>query len=61
MPICCGLDAQRRLVSQHITINVKTLHGARKKYTFTVSIFDKVSKIRDKLSEAQPDEFSSYS
>lgn len=42
-------------------VNVKTLHGARKTYSFRVSIFDKVEKIRDKLHEAQPDDFSSYS
>lgn len=52
---------QRHLVSQHITVNVKTLHGQRKTHTFTLSIFDKVEKIRTKLSEVDPDGIPEFS
>jgi len=51
---------QRRLISSKITINVKTLHGQRKTYTFQVSIFDKVDKIREKLHELSPEDIQSY-
>jgi hypothetical protein len=39
---------------------VKTFHGTRVNYDFTVSIFDKLDKIRTLLFERDPDEMSSY-
>jgi len=51
---------QRRLISQQIVVNVKTLNGARKIYSFTVSIFDKVAKILEKLTEADPECMRDY-
>ena len=39
---------------------MKTLHGQRKTYTFQVSIFDKVDKIREKLHELSPEDIQSY-
>jgi len=46
---------QRRLVSQQITVKVKTLHGLRKIHSLTVSIFDKVSTILDQVAKADPE------
>lgn len=39
---------------------MKTLHAQRKTHTMFVSIFDKVQKILDKLSEAEPDDLKMY-
>ena len=39
---------------------MKTFHGKRVNYEFTVSIFDKLDKIRNMLFERDPDEMSSY-
>lgn len=51
---------QRRLISSKITVNVKTLHGQRRTHTFQLSIFDKVSKIRELLLEAEPEDMKGY-
>ena len=39
---------------------MKTFHGKRTNYEFTVSITDKLDKIRDLLFQREPDEMSSY-
>jgi hypothetical protein len=39
---------------------VKTFHGKRQTYEFTVTITDKLEKLRDLLIKKDPDEMSSY-
>jgi hypothetical protein len=39
---------------------LKTLHGKRTNYEFTVSITDKLEKLRDMLYQREPDEMASY-
>ena len=43
-----------------IKIHVKTFHGSRTNYDFTVSIFDKLEKIKSMLFEKEPAEMSQY-
>ena len=59
--LACFVLVQRRLVSQHITVKVKTLHGKRKMHQFTVSIFDTIETIRQMLCEADPDSVPDFS
>jgi hypothetical protein len=39
---------------------VKTFHGKRTNYEFTVNILEKLDKIRELLFQREPDEMSSY-
>lgn len=39
---------------------MKTFHGKRNTYEFTVSISDKLDIIRELIMEKEPDEMSSY-
>jgi hypothetical protein len=39
---------------------VKTFHGKRQNYEFTVLIADKVDKLRELLTQKDPEEMSSY-
>jgi len=39
---------------------VKTFHGKRTNYDFTVGISDKLEKIRDLLYQKEPEEMSTY-
>ena len=48
------------MIRSKIKILVKTFHGARKIYEFQVSISDKVEKLRDLLTQREPEEMSSY-
>ena len=48
------------MIRSKIKIYVKTFHGARKTYEFQVLISDKVEKLRDLLSQREPEEMSSY-
>ena len=41
-------------------MHVKTFHGKRKNYDFTVLITDKVEKLRELLTQKEPDEIASY-
>lgn len=43
-----------------IKVFVKTFHGKRQTYEFTVLIADKVDKLRALLSVQEPEEMSSY-
>jgi hypothetical protein len=39
---------------------VKTFHGKRQNFEFTVLITDKLEKLRELLMQREPDEMSSY-
>lgn len=39
---------------------MKTFHGKRTNYDFTVGISDKLEKIRDLLYQKEPEEMSTY-
>lgn len=39
---------------------MKTFHGKRNNYEFTVHITDKLEKLRDLLFQREPDEMSTY-
>lgn len=39
---------------------MKTFHGKRTNYEFTVLITDKLEKLRDLLFQREPDEMSTY-
>lgn len=48
------------MIRSKIKVLVKTFHGARKSYEFQVSISDKVEKLRDLLTQREPEEMGSY-
>ena len=39
---------------------MKTFHGSRQNYEFTVNIAEKLDKIRELLFQREPDEMSTY-
>jgi hypothetical protein len=39
---------------------VKTFHGKRQTYDFTVLISDKIDKLRELLTQREPEEMQSY-
>ena len=39
---------------------MKTFHGKRQNYEFTVLISDKIDKLRELLTQREPEEMSSY-
>ena len=51
---------QRRNITGHITLRVKTLHGERTNYSVRVSIYDTVATIGEKLAKIDPNELGSY-
>lgn len=48
------------MVRSKIRVFVKTFHGSRQTYEFTVLISDKLDKLRDLLMQREPEEMSSY-
>lgn len=48
------------MLRSKIKVQVKTFHGKRQTYEFTVMISDKVEKLRDLLMQREPEEMSSY-
>lgn len=51
---------QRKDIRSKIKVSVKTFHGKRVNYEFTVHITDKLDKLRELLSQREPDEMSTY-
>jgi len=51
---------QRKDIRSKIKISVKTFHAKRTNYEFTVHITDKLDKLRELLSQREPDEMSTY-
>lgn len=43
-----------------IKVKVKTFHGKRNNYEFTVPITEKLEKLKDLLFQREPDEMSTY-
>ena len=41
-------------------MQVKTLHGKRSNFEFTVGILDKLEKLRDLLYQKEPEQMCSY-
>jgi hypothetical protein len=48
------------MIRSKIKVNVKTFHGKRTNYEFTVLISDKLDKLREYLMQREPEEMSSY-
>lgn len=48
------------MIRSKVRVYVKTFHGKRATYEFTVLISDKVEKLRELLMQREPDEMSSY-
>lgn len=48
------------MIRSKIKILVKTFHGKRQTYEFNVLISDKVDKLRELLTQREPEEMSSY-
>lgn len=41
-------------------MSVKTFHGKRENYEFTVLVSDKIEKLRELLMQKEPEEIQSY-
>lgn len=48
------------MIRSKIKVYVKTFHGKRQTYEFTVLISDKLEKLRELLMQREPEEMSSY-
>lgn len=51
---------QKSMIRSKIKVHVKTFHGKRMNYDFTVLISDKLDKLRELLMQREPEEMSSY-
>lgn len=48
------------MIRSKIKVHVKTFHGKRMNYDFTVLISDKLDKLCELLMQREPEEMSSY-
>jgi len=48
------------MIRSKIKVHVKTFHGKRMNYDFTVLVSDKLDKLRELLMQREPEEMSSY-
>lgn len=54
------IGQQRKDIRTKIKVHVKTFHGKRQNHEFTVSITDKLDKLRDLLFQREAEEMSTY-
>ena len=55
-----SVRVQRRELRTKIKIFVKTFHGTRQNYEFTVPVSDKLDRLRELLQQREPEEMQSY-